>query len=98
MSNVRIPTCMHVGSAAAQYCVDSSTVRYDGGKCGYLHLRNPPKCNNTHVQHSRCKGCISIVVSIPACHAGDRGSIPRCADDIIYLFFFFHPTQDLMMN
>ena len=26
----------------------------------------------------------SIVVSIPACHAGDRGSIPRQGD-----FFFF---------
>ena len=26
----------------------------------------------------------SIVVSIPACHAGDRGSIPRRGD------FFFH--------
>ena len=27
---------------------------------------------------------VSIVVSIPACHAGDRGSIPRRGD------FFFH--------
>ena len=24
----------------------------------------------------------SIVVSIPACHAGDRGSIPRLGDNI----------------
>ena len=29
----------------------------------------------------------SIVVSIPACHAGDRGSIPRRGD------FFFYPTK-----
>ena len=28
----------------------------------------------------------SIVVSIPACHAGDRGSIPRRGE----IFFFFH--------
>ena len=28
----------------------------------------------------------SIVVSIPACHAGDRGSIPRRGE----FFFFFH--------
>ena len=28
----------------------------------------------------------SIVVSIPACHAGDRGSIPRRGE----MFFFFH--------
>ena len=29
----------------------------------------------------------SIVVSIPACHAGDRGSIPRRGD---FLFFISH--------
>ena len=28
----------------------------------------------------------SIVVSIPACHAGDRGSIPRRGDNIFRLF------------
>ena len=28
----------------------------------------------------------SIVVSIPACHAGDRGSIPRRGDGYIYIF------------
>ena len=28
---------------------------------------------------------VSIVVSIPACHAGDRGSIPRRGD---FLFLF----------
>ena len=27
----------------------------------------------------------SIVVSIPACHAGDRGSIPRRGDRLFYL-------------
>ena len=27
----------------------------------------------------------SIVVSIPACHAGDRGSIPRRGDEIFGL-------------
>ena len=35
----------------------------------------------------------SIVVSIPACHAGDRGSIPRRGE--IFFFFFiskFHST------
>ena len=28
----------------------------------------------------------SIVVSIPACHAGDRGSIPRRGDNILVKF------------
>ena len=28
----------------------------------------------------------SIVVSIPACHAGDRGSIPRRGDTLLFLF------------
>ena len=30
-------------------------------------------CKNADVTNIRC----SIVASIPACHAGDRGSIPR---------------------
>ena len=29
----------------------------------------------------------SIVVSIPACHAGDRGSIPRRGEGIFFSFF-----------
>ena len=29
----------------------------------------------------------SIVVSIPACHAGDRGSIPRRGDNIFHLVY-----------
>ena len=33
---------------------------------------------------------VSIVVSIPACHAGDRGSIPRRGDDF---FGFFHQNS-----
>ena len=31
----------------------------------------------------------SIVVSIPACHAGDRGSIPRRGGRRLFLFFWF---------
>ena len=31
----------------------------------------------------------SIVVSIPACHAGDRGSIPRRGDQIFFWSVFF---------
>ena len=31
---------------------------------------------------------VSIVVSIPACHAGDRGSIPRHGDFFLYLTFY----------
>ena len=31
----------------------------------------------------------SIVVSIPACHAGDRGSIPRRGVKINFYFFLF---------
>ena len=31
----------------------------------------------------------SIVVSIPACHAGDRGSIPRRGEWLFSFFFFF---------
>ena len=33
----------------------------------------------------------SIVVSIPACHAGDRGSIPRRGEWLSSSFFFFFP-------
>ena len=38
----------------------------------------------------------SIVVSIPACHAGDRGSIPRRGGEdsfsfIYYYYYFFFP-------
>ena len=32
---------------------------------------------------------VSIVVSIPACHAGDRGSIPRLGDNIFFVFLVF---------
>ena len=32
---------------------------------------------------------VSIVVSIPACHAGDRGSIPRRGGIKEFFFFFF---------
>ena len=35
---------------------------------------------------------VSIVVSIPACHAGDRGSIPRRGD--FYGFFLFFETTE----
>ena len=35
---------------------------------------------------------VSIVVSIPACHAGDRGSIPR-RGGIKEFFFFFFPCR-----
>ena len=36
----------------------------------------------------------SIVVSIPACHAGDRGSIPRRGGNNFHflIFFFFNIT------
>ncbi len=36
----------------------------------------------------------SIVVSIPACHAGDRGSIPR-RGDILHLTQRFSDTSDV---
>ena len=37
----------------------------------------------------------SIVVSIPACHAGDRGSIPRRGDYFcIECVFFLHIQAD----
>ena len=32
----------------------------------------------------------SIVVSIPACHAGDRGSIPRHGDVFYYSSIIWH--------
>ena len=35
----------------------------------------------------------SIVVSIPACHAGDRGSIPRRGG--LYTFFLSYPFSSL---
>ena len=39
----------------------------------------------------------SIVVSIPACHAGDRGSIPRRGGEDSFFFhlllFFFFPSS-----
>ena len=39
----------------------------------------------------------SIVVSIPACHAGDRGSIPRRGGEdsfsFIYYYYFFFPSS-----
>ena len=36
---------------------------------------------------------VSIVVSIPACHAGDRGSIPRRGEDI-----FVFLVKELLRN
>ena len=38
----------------------------------------------------------SIVVSIPACHAGDRGSIPRRGE--AELFFLFILTRALVID
>ena len=35
----------------------------------------------------------SIVVSIPACHAGDRGSIPRRGEHIFAVGFEEHSQQ-----
>ena len=34
----------------------------------------------------------SIVVSIPACHAGDRGSIPRRGEFFFFSFRNFYST------
>ena len=34
----------------------------------------------------------SIVVSIPACHAGDRGSIPRRGEKYIFFLLFLFVT------
>ena len=41
------------------------------------------KLNYDAARPSNTSVLVSIVVSIPACHAGDRGSIPRLGD-----FFF----------
>ena len=38
----------------------------------------------------------SIVVSIPACHAGDRGSIPRRGG--LYSFFLSYPFSSLFLR
>ena len=38
----------------------------------------------------------SIVVSIPACHAGDRGSIPRRGE--VEFFFLFILTRALVID
>ena len=45
----------------------------------------------------------SIVVSIPACHAGDRGSIPRrgvflSLSFFSYLFIIVHANSSYYMN
>ena len=51
-------------------------------------------CNFPHLQHQVLG---SIVVSIPACHAGDRGSIPRRGGEdsfsFIYHYYFFFPSS-----
>ena len=51
-------------------------------------------CNFPHLQHQVLG---SIVVSIPACHAGDRGSIPRRGGEdsfsFIYYYYFFFPSS-----
>ena len=51
-------------------------------------------CNFPHHQHQVLG---SIVVSIPACHAGDRGSIPRRGGEdsfsFIYYYYFFFPSS-----
>ena len=51
-------------------------------------------CNFPHIQHQVLG---SIVVSIPACHAGDRGSIPRRGGEdsfsFIYYYYFFFPSS-----
>ena len=38
----------------------------------------------------------SIVVSIPACHAGDRGSIPRRGDFCFFISFLYIGTRILI--
>ena len=51
-------------------------------------------CNFPYLQHQVLG---SIVVSIPACHAGDRGSIPRRGGEgsisFIYYYYFFFPSS-----
>ena len=52
-------------------------------------------CNFPHLKYQVLG---SIVVSIPACHAGDRGSIPRRGGEdsfsfIYYYYFFFFPSS-----
>ena len=51
-------------------------------------------CNFPYLKHQVLG---SIVVSIPACHAGDRGSIPRRGGEdsfsFIYYYFFFFPSS-----
>ena len=37
-----------------------------------------------HPRNGEQRIFVSIVVSIPACHAGDRGSIPRRGDTFLY--------------
>ena len=49
---------------------------------------------NFPVSLSRVLG--SIVVSIPACHAGDRGSIPRRGG--VEFFFLFILTRALVID
>ncbi len=41
----------------------------------------------TVLQHSLL---VSIVVSIPACHAGDRGSIPRRGGNAFFPSMYVH--------
>ena len=41
---------------------------------------------------------VSIVVSIPACHAGDRGSIPRRGDNLFFSFLGFITTVKEVMR
>ena len=40
----------------------------------------------------------SIVVSIPACHAGDRGSIPRRGVFFLFKSRFFSTNEQLINN
>ena len=46
------------------------------------------ECQCRHTNHQILD---SIVVSIPACHAGDRGSIPRRGDILICKYCKFLP-------
>ena len=40
----------------------------------------------------------SIVVSIPACHAGDPGSIPGLGVLYIFMSFFDYPIDSKVIN